>query len=290
MRMGMHIDTEGILSNLIAAPDLIGQSIAVLGIKGSGKSNTASVLMEELLAAGVPICVLDIAGEYYTLKDEHPGLTIVGRSINTAVDVGLTMENIEKVARMAYLNGSSVVFDISGYDSTVREEIITFYFWEIWKQSAVARIPLIIFLEEAHNWLPQGGKIGTKKVFVDIASEGRKRGLSLVLIGQRSTRIDKDTLTQADILFLHKVKHPVDVKVYQGLIPRAPRWVHERVDGLRQGEALVLFEDRVLRCKMRRRHTEHVGATPTLDNLPARQLSLLDLLNEGGNNVGQSVS
>jgi len=278
MSVPMHIDTEGILTNYIAAPDLIGQSVAVLGIKGSGKSNTASVLMEELLEAGVPICVLDIAGEYYTLKDEYPTLTIVGRSINTTVDVGLTDANVAKVAQTAYLNGSSVVFDVSGYDSVSREGVITSYFWEIWKASATARIPLIIFLEEAHNWLPQGGKIGTKKVFVDIASEGRKRGLSLVLIGQRSTRIDKDTLTQADILFLHKVKHPVDVKVYQGLIPRAPRWVHERVDALKQGEALVLVDDKVLRCKMRRRRTEHVGATPTLDNLPGKQLSLLELL------------
>ncbi len=274
----MHIDVEGILTNFITAPDLIGQSIAVLGIKGSGKSNTASVLMEELLEAGVPICVLDIAGEYYTLKDEYPTLTVVGRSINTAVDVGLMDANVEKVAQTAYLNGSSVVFDVSGYDSVSREGIITSYFWEIWTVSATARIPLIIFLEEAHNWLPQGGKTGTKKVFVDIASEGRKRGLSLVLIGQRSTRIDKDTLTQADILFLHKVKHPVDVKVYQGLIPRAPRWVHERVDALKQGEALVLVDDKVLRCKVRRRRTEHVGATPTLDNLPGKQLSLLELL------------
>ena len=88
MRMNIDNMTENLLS--LEAADLIGQSVAVLGIKGSGKSNTAAVLMEELLIAGIPICVVDIAGEYYTLKDEFPHVAIIGRSYETKVDVQLT--------------------------------------------------------------------------------------------------------------------------------------------------------------------------------------------------------
>ena len=72
--MQMNVDIHGILNRVnggFIAEDMIGKSIALLGIPDSGKSNTAAVLMEELLSAGIPICVVDPAGEYHTLKDKY---------------------------------------------------------------------------------------------------------------------------------------------------------------------------------------------------------------------------
>jgi DNA helicase HerA-like ATPase len=273
----MFIDTQEILS-FLTSEDFIGQSVAVLGIKGSGKSNTAAVLMEELLTAGVPILVVDIAGEYYTLRDKFEQVTVVGRSIDAEVQVVITQNNVHKVAATAYGNGRSVVLDVSGVPSEARDDILWEYFGEVWRQSARLRIPLVIFLEEAHNWMPQVGRSPLKDTLINIATEGRKRGLSLVQIGQRSTRIAKDTLTQADVAFLHKVRHPTDMRVYMELIPRPPRWVKERINSLKSGEAVVLVRDKVLRCQMRLRHTSHPGSTPTMANIPAQQLSLLELL------------
>lgn len=273
----MFIDTHGIL-NFLTANDFIGQSVAVLGIKGSGKSNTAAVLMEELLAAGMPILVIDIAGEYYTLRDEFEQVTVIGRSIETEVQIAITRNNVYQIAGTAYKNGRSVVLDVSGLPSEARFDILEQYFAEVWQLSATLRIPLVIFLEEAHNWMPQVGRTPLKDTLIDIAAEGRKRGLTLVQIGQRSTRITKDTLTQADIAFLHKVRHPADMKIYEGLIPRPRRWVKERVNALKSGEALVLVRDKVLRCQMRLRRTQHVGSTPTVADIPAQQMSLLELL------------
>ena len=40
----------------------------ITGKSGSGKSNTASVLCEELLDEGVPLMIVDTDGEYYGLK------------------------------------------------------------------------------------------------------------------------------------------------------------------------------------------------------------------------------
>ncbi len=270
----MNIDIDGIVK--LTANDLIGQSVAVLGIKGSGKSNTAAVLMEELLNKGVPICVIDIAGEYHTLKDKYE-LFVIGNSIETDVDVKVTFDNARKIARRAYKSGTSIVFDVSAYMPEERERLLQRYFLEVWKLAIIERIPLIIFLEEAHNWIPQRGKTEVKRIFVDIAAEGRKRGLSLVLIGQRSARIDKDTLSQADIAFLHKVRHPIDMKVYVDLIPRKRVWIREKVNILKQGEALILLGDRVLRSRIRLRRTRHVGFTPTTEDIPEKQLSLFNL-------------
>lgn len=271
----MHIETEGMLS--LQATDFIGQSVAVLGIKGSGKSNTAAVLMEELLASKVPVAIVDIAGEYHTLKTLYPDITTVGRAHGYGVDIPVNTSNARQVAETAYSNGRSVVLDVSGM-SEEREEILRLYFSRIWEVSATKRVPLVIFLEEAHNWIPQK-KSDVKKVFIDIASEGRKRGLSLVVIGQRSARIDKDVLTQADIAFLHRVRHPIDLKVYIDMIPRDAKWVRDKVNTLGVGESLTLLGERVLRCKIRSRTTVHVGATPSLADVPTMsQMSLFDLL------------
>jgi DNA helicase HerA-like ATPase len=272
----LHIDTVGIIK--LTAADLIGQSIAILGIKGSGKSNTAAVLMEELLAAGIPVCIVDIAGEYHTLKDDYNHLAVIGRSITTRPDFDLNQGNVEQLAEKIYTNGLSVVIDLSGYQADIRPEILNLFFRKVWELAARLRIPQVTFLEEAHNWIPQRKQTAASEVFIDIAAEGRKRGLSLIMIGQRSARIQKDTLTQADISFLHRVRHPTDINIYRHMIPRPPRWVRDTVFSLKTGEVLALVGDRVLRAQIRERKTRHVGATPTVQNIPAVQMSLLDLM------------
>ena len=275
----MIIDRQGLLDHM-QVEDFIGQSVAVLGIKGSGKSNTVAVLIEEMLKAKVPVLVVDIAGEYWTMKKAFADVAVVGCSRETDVDFKMSPSNAASVARVAYESGKSVVLDMSGYMPGQRKEILLEYFQVIWRRSSMARIPLMIFLEEAHNWLPQGKKDELANVLIDIAAEGRKQGLSLVMVGQRSARIEKDTLSQADICFLHRVRHPVDMRVYEGLIPRKRRQVQTMVGRLRVGEALVLQGDSIRACKVRLRETEHVGYTPGLDRVPVRQGSLLDLLGE----------
>jgi uncharacterized protein len=275
----MGIDVYG---RLCLNPDtFIGESVAVLGIPGSGKSNTGAVLMEECLDLGIPICVVDLEGEYYTLKDEYPDVTVVGNSLECQVDFVLTMDNAREVGVKAYDNGLSFVIDLSGEPPENQEAILARCFSAIWDRAQVLRIPLVIFLEEAHTWIPQSGKTSVTNLFVRIAVRGRKRGLSLVLMSQRSSMVDKNVLSQADICFLHKVRHPTDLEVYMGLIPRPRRWVMDKVNGLKKGQVLILKGEEVVLYQIRLRRTRHVGATPTLSRVPSAQLSLLDLLGKG---------
>ncbi len=47
--------------------EIIGQCIGILGIRGSGKSNTAGVIFEELLRNNYHLTIVDIDGDYFGL-------------------------------------------------------------------------------------------------------------------------------------------------------------------------------------------------------------------------------
>ncbi|WP_139136265.1 helicase HerA domain-containing protein, partial [Haladaptatus sp. W1] len=70
----------------------------VTGKSGSGKSNTASVVVEQLLDAGYPVAIIDADGEYYGLKEEYE-LLHVGADEECDIQVGA--EHAEKVASLA---------------------------------------------------------------------------------------------------------------------------------------------------------------------------------------------
>jgi DNA helicase HerA-like ATPase len=265
----MNIDEFSLLP--LKVDDFLVQSVAVLGIKGSGKSNTAAVLAEELLVANVPLCIVDVAGEYAGLKEKFE-IFSVGCSLQpNTLDAKLSPERAAAAAKRSYERGVSVILDVSGYSRQVREIFLLEYMTTIWNLAQTLRHPYVLFLEEAHNYIPQSGQTPLTAVLTDYACEGRKRGLGIISIGQRSARIDKNVLAQADILFLHRVRHPADMSVYYDLIPRERKKVQDMVARCKVGEAIVLFGEEVQRHRVRLRYTPHWGYTPSLADLPSQR-------------------
>ncbi|MEI2773375.1 MAG: DUF87 domain-containing protein [Candidatus Competibacter sp.] len=262
----MKIDEFALLP--LKVEDFLGQSVAVLGIKGSGKSNTAAVLAEELLAANVPLCIVDVAGEYAGLKEKFEIFSIGCSLQPDTLDAKVSPERAAAAAKRSYERGVPVILDVSGYSRQAREIFLQEYMTAIWNLALTLRYPYVLFLEEAHNYIPQSGQTPLTAVLTDFACEGRKRGLGIISIGQRSARIDKNVLAQADILFLHRVRHPADMSVYYDLIPRERKKVQDMVARCKVGDAVVLFGEEVQRHTIRLRHTPHWGYTPSLADLP----------------------
>src|SRR5882724_520432 len=103
----MNIDTEGMLP--LTTASFVGKSAALLGITGSGKTNTAAVIIEELLASGLPLTIVDIEGEYYGIKQRHDVL-IAGKSEQSELFIG--PENAAQVAEISLQRGISVILDL----------------------------------------------------------------------------------------------------------------------------------------------------------------------------------
>lgn len=270
-------DNENKLLNIHVSPDIrplgvndfASKSVAVLGMTRSGKSNTVAVLAEEFLQAGLPFVIVDYAGEYSGLKEKYD-IYSVGMSVNPeTLDAMLLPSSAAELARRSYTKLVSFILDVSGYEPEVREEFLSYFFKGLWNLALTTRVPYTIFLEECQNFIPQQGKTSVTPILSKIAKEGGKRGLGIIMIGQRATEIDKKVITQAQMFFLHRVNYDTDIKLYHKLIPRwKPRETQDKITSLKQGQAYVVWDGNVRHFDIRLRHTPHGGHSPTLDDLP----------------------
>lgn len=242
--------------------DLIGRCVAILGIRGSGKTNTSAVLAEELLEKGLPLTVVDVDGEYWGLKQSFE-ILVAGRS--SSADLVIGPEHGGPLAKEVLNRGIPVILDVSGFIMDDINSLLYGYFMALWRESETVRRPHHIVIEEAHEFVPQGVRTDLKEILTRIALRGRKRGLGLTLVSQRSAKVEKDLLTQAEMLLLHKVVHPADLRVYKDIIPWPGDVVEKQVMALTQGEAIFLYGERCEVTHVRRRRTYHPGFTPGLD-------------------------
>jgi len=246
----------------IILEDFYGKATAILGVRGSGKTNTAAVIVEELLSKGVPVIVLDIDGEYWTLRESYDILII---SPDDRADIQLNINDKLQATRLARALIEAyvpAVIDLSEYGVNEYNDYLVAFLEEIWKTSRKYRRPLILVVEEAHEFIPQGHTNPVKRTLVRIALRGRKRGLGLIMISQRSAKVDKDVLSQAEYYILHRVMHPADLRVYKELLPMNPREIEQKVPKLKVGEALFYDGYNIVNVKVRKRRTFHVGYTP----------------------------
>ncbi|QKR00178.1 DUF87 domain-containing protein [Metallosphaera tengchongensis] len=199
--------------------------IAILGIRGSGKSNTAKVMSQELMREGIPLVIVDPDGEY--------------RDLNAVTFDKFNVDPEELVNLL--MIGKSLILDVNEWNEEVFK-FLTEFFNYLWEVSKVYRRDMFILLEEAHEFIPQGERSPLSDVLVRIALRGRKRGLGMILVSQRSAKVNKDVLTQSEIYFLHKVVHPVDMKVYKEILPLKTKDFDKEVKSMSTGEA-IFYKD-----------------------------------------------
>ncbi len=249
--------------------DVIGQCIAILGIRGSGKSNTAGVFFEELLQNNYPMSIVDIEGEYFGLKEKYEVLVV---GTGDGVEIEIDADCASEIAQVSMEQNVPVVLDLSGFLSEERTELLKEYLNSLWTLAGSLRRPYIIGIEEAHEFIPQGVKTELKEMIARVALRGRKRGLGAIIVSQRSAKVDKDVLSQAGVLLLHRVVHEVDMRVYGELLPWRKSEVKEIISALETGDCIFMNGDEVIPIHVRERATFHAGFTPSLEAVRAPEL------------------
>lgn len=266
--------------------DLIGKRIAAIGKSGSGKTHTLFVLIEEWLSGGYPATVVDPMGQFRALGDVYPVL-IVGRGEHTHVEI--TPTNAATIAELSLRERISVVLDLGLYRSDEEMPILEAYFQRLEDIAfpQLAPPPYAVVIDEAHMYAPEVGSTPISDTIKSLAKIGRHKNLTTMVATQRAASVDKDFLTQANLLFAHRLTFGIDTAVLREQLPLAPKELNAMMRKLAIGEAVVMgdsefigFDDDYLRVQIRQRRAGQLDAVTDFEQSELRPLdqSLLDSL------------
>ena len=125
-------------------------------------------------------------------------------------------------------------------------------------------VPVMIVVEEAHNFAPVDRKVKTRRLLQEVAREGRKFGVGLTIVSQRPSRLDKDVLSQCNSNIIMKIKNDVDQMAIKRTVEAAGEDLIKDLPGLTVGQAVLAgsFVNTPVLAKIRERESRHGGGTP----------------------------
>ena len=235
----------------------------ITGKSGSGKSNTAGVIVEELLERGYSLLVVDVEGEYHALAERYE---VFHAGATDDCDAQVGPADAPMVVDIALEETVPVVLDVSEFvDREAADELVRTVVEELYRREKTVRKPFLLVVEETQEFLPQsGGRTELAGLLERVAKRGRKRGLGMLGVSQRPSSVDKEFITQCDWLVWHRLTWQNDLDVVRRVLGSDRT---ETVEELDTGEAILLtdWDDTIERVAFRRKWTSDAGATPGLD-------------------------
>lgn len=142
------------------------------------------------------------------------------------------------------------VIDLSGAPSdvlslvtgTVLRIVYDTLFWSADLAIGGRSQPLLVVLEEAHLFLPEGRDSTAQRAVAKIAKEGRKYGVGLMLVSQRPTDLDSTALSQCGTIIALRLTNSSDRARVSGAMPDDMADFAALLPSLRTGEALMAGE------------------------------------------------
>lgn len=271
--------------------DLVTRTLAILGIRGWGKTVAATVVAEEMCEAGLPWVAIDPVGVWWGLRanrDGTPGgyqVVILGGEHG---DLPLDEDSGSRVADAVVAENASCIIDMSSESKNAVRRFVTAFCDRLMELRPA--IPRHIFLEEAPELVPQK-PLGEQKrslAAVDrLIRLGRNRGYGATLISQRTATINKDVLTQCENLIAGRSIGKPDRDAMQGWIAEVARPDSEEItdefmkslSGLDSGNGWFWspqWLNRFCQIQIRERKTYHPGETRTVGQA-VKQVKLLDV-------------
>jgi len=136
----------------------------------------------------------------------------------------------------------ATVLDLGGFSTAAQQLVVALALLDdLWARREERR-PILLVIDEAHNLAsPRQDSpiaIAVRERLIQIAAEGRKFGLWLLLSTQRPSKVHPGIISQCDNLALMKMTSPVDLAELGTYFGYAPSALLDRSPWFRQGEAL----------------------------------------------------
>jgi hypothetical protein len=154
----------------------------------------------------------------------------------------------ELLTKMFGPNGASkiTIMDMSGVPFDIVNTVVSlmarlafdFNFWNINRREC----PILLVFEEAHNYLSTTteGTQAARRTVERIAKEGRKYGVSCMIVSQRPSDISETILSQCNNFLVMRLTNPMDQNYVCRLVADTYPGLENLLPSLRQGEGLFV--------------------------------------------------
>jgi len=189
-----------------------------------------------------------------TLRSEEIVPRLLERGTPAALDLAARLENLRVTEWSVWAGRSTAatdviearpdatVLDLGGFEHPDEPLVVALAVLDDLWAKRESRRPVLLVIDEAHNLCsPEQTSplhAAVRERIIQIAAEGRKFGLWLLLSTQRPSRVHPSIVSQCDNLALMKMTSPVDLDELATVFGFVPPQMLARAARFRQGEAL----------------------------------------------------
>lgn len=171
-------------------------------------------------------------------------------SFQSALEQILSYQN-EKLANLTLIDLSGVPFDVLSITVSLISRLIFEYgyYFKRTIDENVDKTPILLVYEEAHKYVPkiQSAKYNSSRFAIErIAKEGRKYGVTLVLLTQRPSEISETIFSQCNNFIAMRLTNPEDQNYVKRLLPDSLGPLTESLPILGSGEAILIGDSLVM--------------------------------------------
>ena len=248
--------------SLILPPKVLAQHIGVLGKTGSGKTSTSKLIVEQAVAAGARVCVLDpIKSDWWGVTSsadgKRPGLPfhILGGPHGHVPLHAAAGKAVAEIVASGALPLS--IIDMADFAAGGLQRFFIDFAEALFKRMQGV---LHLVIEEAHEFAPkERAGFGDENLAIHwakkLATGSRTKGIRLIVSTQRTQSLHNAVLGSCDTLIAHRFTAPADQEpvlkwLKANLKPELAKEVAASLSSLKTGEGWVcsgeagLFERR----------------------------------------------
>ncbi len=178
---------------------------------------------------------LDLA----TCFDENASAGALSKSVSHVLRQMLGQ--LDERKNLTIIDLSGLPFDV--IDTTVAVITRALFDFNFWSPPDM-RHPVLLVFEEAHNYLPrkpvEGRKTFARNAVEKVAKEGRKYGVSAMIVSQRPSEISETVLSQCNSMVLMRMNNPDDQEYAARVVSDQFRSLINLLPSLKPGEGFII--------------------------------------------------
>jgi len=157
----------------------------------------------------------------------------------------------KKHANITVIDLSGVPFEVLSITVSLISRLI-FEYGYYFKRSideSFDKTPILLVYEEAHKYVPkiQSAKYNSSRIAIErIAKEGRKYGVTLILLTQRPSEISETIFSQCNNFIAMRLTNPDDQNYVKRLLPDSLGPLTETLPILSSGEAILIGDSLIM--------------------------------------------